>query len=380
MKLGSWKRSWHSQRASTPVVALVAGMVLGVALYVIFSMFLPNKGSEPRPIAPRGDLSNEEKTTIEIFEESAQAVVFITTKRLQRSFFRRTATEQVQGTGTGFVWDHEGHIVTNFHVVQGGDRYEVVLFDHSSYEAKLIGSYTDQDLAVLKVEAPKSKLSPIPLGTTKNLKVGQKALAIGNPFGWDQTLTTGVISALNRTILSVNRREIEGVIQTDAAINPGNSGGPLIDSAGRIIGVNTQIYSTSGSSAGIGFAIPIDTVNRVVPQLIAYGRYIRPGLGISITPNNDLFLRQNGLVGVMIFEVGRRSSAAAAGLEGVRFNRDGYLTKLGDIIVKIDGEAVENLNDLHRILERYKIGDKVEIEYLRDGKRAKTTLELQSID
>ena len=380
MKLDFSNRRWRPRRGSTPVFALFAGMILGFALYFIFAVFMPVNSSEPRPIEPRGDLTNEEKTTIEIFERTAPAVVFITTKRLQRSFFRRTATEQVQGTGTGFIWDNQGHVVTNFHVLQGGNRFEVVLYDHSNYQAKMIGSYPDQDLAVLKIDAPESKLSPIPLGTITDLKVGQKVLAIGNPFGWDQTLTTGVISALNRTILSLNRHEIEGVVQTDAAINPGNSGGPLIDSAGRIIGVNTQIYSTSGSSAGIGFAIPIDTANRVVPQLIANGRYIRPGLGIRITPNNDIFLQQNGLSGVMIFEVSRRSSAADSGLEGVRFNREGYLTKLGDIIVGIDGEAVEHLTDLNRILERYKIGDRVEIEYIRDGKRAKTELVLQSID
>lgn len=368
------------KRASVPLVALVLGAVLGVVLYIVFAMFIPDKSSLPRPVVDRGPLTQEEQTTIEIFEKSAPAVVFITTKRLQRSYFRRNATEQVQGTGTGFIWDKEGHVVTNFHVLQGGNRFEVVLNDQSSYEAEYIGSYPDQDLAVLKIKAPSAVLNPVPLGTVKNLKVGQKVLAIGNPFGWDQTLTTGVISALNRTIQSVNRREMEGVIQTDAAINPGNSGGPLIDSAGRVIGVNTQIYTPSGSNVGIGFAIPIDTVNRVVPQLIAKGRYDRPGLGIRITPNNDAFLRQNGLAGVMIFDVSRGSSAASAGLQGVRFNREGYLSQLGDIIVKIETEAVKELSDLHRLLERYQVGDTVTLTYLRNGEQMQAKIKLQSLE
>lgn len=375
-----WRERCAAQPGNVALIALILGMALGLGLYFLFAMFLPSQSALPRPISSRGDLTSEEKTTIEIFENAAPSVVFITTKRLQRSYFRRNATERVQGTGTGFVWDYDGHIVTNFHVLQGGNKFEVVLHDQSSFEAEYVGSYPDQDLAVLKINAPKKMLNPIPVGTTKDLKVGQKVLAIGNPFGWDQTLTTGVISALNRTIQSVNRREMEGVIQTDAAINPGNSGGPLIDSAGRIIGVNTQIYTPSGSNVGIGFAIPIDTANRVVPQLIANGKYIRPGLGIRITPNNDAFLQQNGLSGVMVFDVTRGSSAQNSGLQGVRFNRDGYLSQLGDIIVKIDNNPIQNLPDLHRILERYQVGDQVTLTFVRDEKQRQAQIRLQSLE
>lgn len=368
------------QRGSFPFMALLAGVVAGLLLFFLVTVLMPSDSEAPRAVTPRGDLTSEEKTTIEIFERVAPSVVFITTRRrLQRSFFRARATEKIQGSGTGFVWDDEGHIVTNFHVLQGGNKFEVILQNQTRFDAEFVGGYADQDLAVLKVSAPKSSLNPIPLGTVKDLKVGQKVLAIGNPFGWDQTLTTGVISALNRTIQSVTRREIEGVIQTDAAINPGNSGGPLIDSAGRIIGVNTQIYTPSGSNVGIGFAIPVDTVNRVVPQLIAKGEYDRPGLGIRIMPQNDAFLRQYGLSGVMVYEASRGEAARDAGLRGVEFSRDGYMSKLGDIIVKIENEAVTQLNDLHRILERYQVGDTIRMTIMRDSKQQQVQVTLQSL-
>lgn len=372
------RRKLH--RGNFPFTALLAGVAAGLGLFFLGSVLIPSESGKPREVSPRGDLTSEEKTTIEIFEKVAPSVVFINTSRkLQRSFFRARATEKIQGSGTGFIWDQEGHIVTNLHVLQGGNAFEVVLQDHSRYEATFVGGYPNQDLAVLKISAPKSALKPIPLGTVKDLKVGQKVLAIGNPFGWDQTLTTGVISALNRTIQSVNRREIEGVIQTDAAINPGNSGGPLIDSAGRIIGVNTQIYTTSGSNVGIGFAIPIDTANRVVPQLISKGKYDRPGLGISITPRNDAILQRYGLAGVMIYEVAPGSAAQSSGLRGITFNRDGYLSELGDIIVKIGNESVGQLSDLHRILERHQVGDSIQITVVRDGKQMQATVVLQTL-
>ena len=235
----------------------------------------------PRAVAPRGALGADELANIDLFKRSSPSVVHITTLAVERDFFNRTVQQVPQGTGTGFVWDGGGHIVTNYHVIENGSGARVTLADQSTWPAKLVGAFPDRDLAVLKIDAPAGKLPPIPVGTSRDLQVGQRVYAIGNPFGLDQTLTTGIVSALNREIPSFNNRSIRGVVQTDAAINPGNSGGPLLDSAGRLIGVNTQIYSPSGVSAGIGFAIPVDEVNRVVPRLIRDGRITRPALGIS---------------------------------------------------------------------------------------------------
>jgi len=234
----------------------------------------------------------------------------------------------------------------------------------------------DKDLAVLRVDAPKSRLYPIPIGSSKDLKVGQKVIAIGNPFGLDQTLTTGVISALGREIESVTRLPIKGVIQTDAAINPGNSGGPLLDSAGRLIGVNTAIYSPSGASAGIGFAIPVDTVNRVVPQLIRYGKIIRPGLGVQVA--EDQLTRELGLTGVLIVDVVPGSPAAKAGIRPTMRGALGRV-KLGDVIIAIDRKKIESVNDLFLLLEQYKVGDMITIAVLRDGKRRQVKVTLETL-
>src|SRR6185369_5769617 len=231
------------------------------------------------PVAP-GQLNEAERATVELFHNAAPSVVFITSLSVRRSAFRFNLTQIPRGTGSGFIWDDAGHIVTNFHVIQGGDAARVTLADQSTWDAKLVGTAPEKDLAVLKIEAPRDRLRPIPIGTASDLQVGQHVFAIGNPFGLDHTLTTGVISALGREIESAARTPIRDVIQTDAAINPGNSGGPLLDSSGRLIGVNTAIYSPSGSSAGIGFAIPVDVVNRVVPDLIKNGRVPVPGIGI----------------------------------------------------------------------------------------------------
>jgi len=214
----------------------------------------------PRAITPRGDLAEEEKTTIALFRQASPSVVHITTLAVRQDAFSLDVFQIPQGTGSGFVWDNQGRIVTNFHVIRDADAAQVTLADHSSWKARLVGAYPDKDLAVLMVDAPKDRLHPIAIGTSHDLQVGQRLFAIGNPFGLDQSLTTGIISALGREIESVNRRAIKDMIQTDAAINPGNSGGPLLDSSGRLIGVNTAIYSPSGASAGIGFAIPVDEV------------------------------------------------------------------------------------------------------------------------
>jgi S1-C subfamily serine protease len=229
--------------------------------------------ASPRPVTPRGALAADEVAHIELFKRTGPSVVHITTLATQRDMFSMNVQQVPRGTGTGFVWDDAGHIVTNFHVIQGGTGVRVTLADQSSQDAQLVGAFPDRDLAVLKITPAKDKLPPLAIGSSRDLQVGQRVYAIGNPFGLDQTLTTGIVSALNREIESFNQRTIRGVIQTDAAINPGNSGGPLLDSAGRLIGVNTQIASPSGASAGIGFAIPVDEVNRIVPRLIRDGRY-----------------------------------------------------------------------------------------------------------
>jgi len=241
----------------------------------------------------------------------------------------------------------------------------------------LVGTAPDKDLAVLKIRAPKDKLPPIRIGTSSDLKVGQSVYAIGNPFGLDQTLTTGIISALGREIESLTRRPIQGVIQTDAAINPGNSGGPLLDSAGRSIGVNTAIYSPSGASAGVGFAVPIDTVNRIVPQLIAFGKVIQPGLGIQVV--EDSVARQVGIdEGVLILDMDRQGAAAKAGMMPTRYDRDRNVV-LGDIIISIDGQSIKTSNDLYKILERYNVGDEVRVEVIRAGRKRTLTVRLQEV-
>jgi S1-C subfamily serine protease len=242
--------------------------------------------AQPRGITPRGDLGAAEQATINQFKAAAPSVVHVTNVAVCQDPFSLYTREIPRGTGTGFIWDTDGFIVTNYHVVDGASRVRVVLADRSTYDSDQIWGYADKDLAVIRIDAPKGKLKPIAVGTSRDLQVGQETLAIGNPFGLDQTLTTGVVSALDREIESANGLPIRGVIQTSAAINPGNSGGPLLDSAGRLIGVNTAILSPSGTFAGIGFAIPVDEVNRIVPQLVAQGQRERPRLGIPIVQTN----------------------------------------------------------------------------------------------
>lgn len=367
------------RRSGLPSLTLIAGIIIGVFLYQSAGPIIGKYNAEPRSVSPRGALTGDEKTNIQIFEEAAPSVAFITTKKQQRFFFDRRTRETEAGTGSGFVWDEFGHIVTNFHVIQNGNSFEVVLHDQTSYDAKVVGVYPYKDLAVLRIDAPRNSLNPIPIGTMDGLKVGQKVLAIGNPFGLDHTLTTGVVSALNRTLESFRGREITGAIQTDAAINPGNSGGPLLDSAGRLIGVNTQIYSTSGSSAGIGFAIPVNTVNEVVPQLIKHGKVIQPGLGIYIEPYNARITRYLQTRGVAIQRVQRGGSADEAGLRGRQTARDGS-PNLGDIITEINGKPVGTDEELGRLLDRFKVGEEVEVTFLRDGRQRKTRLRLQAIN
>jgi S1-C subfamily serine protease len=315
----------------------------------------------PRAVVARGDLAEDEKSTIALFKAASPSVVYITTlSRRAINFFEMT--EVPQGTGSGFLWDRQGHVVTNFHVLAGSDSSVVTLSDQSNWKAVVVGVEPDKDLAVLRISAPAEKLPPILVGTSKGLQVGQKVFAIGNPFGLDETLTTGVVSALGRTIQSLTGRKIQDVIQTDAAINPGNSGGPLLDSAGRLIGVNTQIASPSGASAGIGFAVPVDTVNEVVPELIAHGKIVRPRLGVVRA--SDEIMRQLGVSGVLVLAVQEGSGAARAGLHGTERDKDGSLV-LGDIIVGVAGNDVASYDDLVTALEKQKIGDTVPVKLVR---------------
>jgi S1-C subfamily serine protease len=329
-----------------------------------------------RTVTPRGELMAEEKSTIALFKQASPAVVNITVLGVERDLFSLNQYQIPQGTGSGFVWDTTGNIITNFHVIQNADAAQVTLADQSNWQARVVGAAPDKDLAVLKIDAPVSKLHPIPIGTSKDLQVGQNVFAIGNPFGLDQTLTTGVISALNREIESVTRRPIQGVIQSDAAINPGNSGGPLLDSAGRLIGVNTAIYSPSGTSAGIGFAIPVDTVNRIVPELIRSGKLTRPGLGIQIA--DEQIAQRLNVTGVLVVDVVRGSAAARAGIQPTRRDASGRV-RLGDVITAIDGKKVESPNDLYLALDKYKVGDAVSVTSSRDGRTVQTKLTLEAV-
>jgi len=331
---------------------------------------------ESRPVTPRGELAASERVTIDLFRRAAPAVVYITTTAVRRNSWTLDVFEIPRGTGTGFIWDDQGHIVTNFHLIQNASRARVTLADQRVFDATLVGYEADKDLAVLRIEAERDDLVPIPIGSSNDLLVGQSVYAIGNPFGLDQTLTTGIISALGREIQSVSQRPIQDVIQTDAAINPGNSGGPLLDSAGRLIGVNTAIYSPSGAYAGVGFAVPSDTVNRIVPQLIRHGRVIRPGFGI--THFADAIARRNGLAGVLIRSVQPDSAAEHAGMRPSRRHRGGW--ERGDLIVEVDGEKVVDSNDLFRSLDGHRVGDRVEVTVDRDGSELVLTVTLQALE
>lgn len=356
--------------------------VVFLLVWTLFSPAAPSRNSqlndpdaEPRSVAQRGDLPAEEQATIETFRKASPSVVYITSSELRRDFFSLNVFEIPRGTGSGFIYDRAGHVVTNYHVILRGTRLIVTLSDQSEWEAQVVGTSPDKDIAVLKIDAPAERLEPLAIGSSGDLLVGQKVLAIGNPFGLDHTLTTGVVSALGREIESVTGRTIRDVIQTDAAINPGNSGGPLLDSAGRLIGINTQIASPSGASAGIGFAVPVDTVNAIVPDLIRYGKVIRPGLGVVLS--RDYVARRLRLPGVLIDVAPEDSAAAAAGLRGTIVDRRGYVRQLGDVLVKIGGHAVRTSNDVKDVLEGYKAGDKVRVEFLRDNRVVETTVLLQ---
>lgn len=317
--------------------------------------------------------TDDERNSIQVFEKSRPSVVFVTNQQLVRDPHSLNLMEIPRGSGTGFVWDENGYIVTNFHVVDGARKISITLQDQSTWPAEVVGLAPERDLAVLKINAPDKHLKALPLGDSSKLTVGRKVLAIGNPFGLDATLTTGVVSALGREIQSPNRRTISNVIQTDAAINPGNSGGPLLNSQGQIIGVNTMIYSPSGASAGIGFAIPVNTVKEIVPQLIAHGRMVRPVIGVVLGP--EQWAHQSGIQGVPILRVEINSPAAEAGLEGATRNNWGQIM-LGDVIIGIDKKVTPDQDQLMSALEKHKPGDKVELHIVRNGQLMKRKIRL----
>lgn len=360
-------------RPFTLLLVLVMGLLAGFLLYRVWDHGTP--AVDPRPVTAAGDLAADEKATIHLFEQTSPSVVHITTLGLSRMTFGGAA-EVPQGTGTGFLWDDAGHVVTNFHVIRTATGADVALNTHRQFSATLVGVAPQFDLAVLKINAPAAQLRKLPfIGSSGDLRVGQKVFAIGNPFGLEQTLTTGIVSAVGRTIQGVQGNPIEDVIQTDAAINPGNSGGPLLDSRGRLIGVNTAIFSPTGSNAGIGFAIPVDVVNRVVPQLIRNGRVLRPYLGVELDRQASPRLAQMaGVEGVMIIRVQPGSPAAAAGLRDAVRTREGVD---GDVIVSIDGRPVRDVDEFYRTLERYKAGDTVTLRIFRNSVETELSVTLR---
>jgi S1-C subfamily serine protease len=335
------------------------------------------RDAAPRTVTARGDLADDEKVTIELFEKAKDSVVFITTRALVRDFWTRNVFSVPRGTGSGFIWDDAGHVITNYHVIEGASEAIVKLSDGSDYKASLTGASPAHDIAVLRISAGFKRPLPVPLGTSGDLRVGQKVFAIGNPFGLDWTLTTGIVSALDRS-LSGENGTIEHLIQTDAAINPGNSGGPLLDSAGRLIGINTAIYSPSGASAGIGFAVPVDTLNRVVPQLIKSGAYTRPSLGVELDERINQRLKAALKVeGVVILKVPAGSAALRAGLQGAKITADGELIP-GDIITAADGRQVDTVGKLNAALDEHEAGETLSLTISRGGKTMEIPVVLQS--
>jgi len=323
------------------------------------------------PNSPMNIIQQYEKGVMSLFKKSSSSVVFITTSTYRQDYYSRNVYEIPVGSGSGFIWDKDGHIITNYHVIKGVGKAEVTLSDHTSWQATLVGVAKEKDIAVLKIDAPKDKLIAIKRGRSDNLVVGQFVMAIGNPFGLDQTLTTGVISALGREIQSQAQIPIRDIIQIDAAINPGNSGGPLLNSTGRLIGVNSAIYSPSGASAGIGFAIPVDVVKWVVSDIIKYGEVRRPVLGVGVVP--DYIAKEYGVKeGVVISYIFPNSPSEKSGLHGTTKN------KLGDIILKINGDKLNDNNDLILSLEKYKPGDKITLTIQRDNKQFEVEVVLGS--
>jgi protease Do-like 1, chloroplastic len=364
------------------------GMAVGVAImFILWRPSMDRISNNPQSLkddpspsailsAQSPDLLPDEKNTISVFQQVGPSVVFITNKGLQQDFFSLNETEIPQGAGSGFIWDRQGHVVTNYHVIQNAHSLSVKLNDQKTYEATVVGAEPNKDIAVVRIKAPDHDLRAVQIGTSDKLLAGQKVIAIGNPFGLDQTLTVGVVSALGREIQSVTNRTIRDVIQTDAAINPGNSGGPLLDAHGRVIGMNTAIVSPSGAYSGIGFAIPVDAIKSIVPELIQHGKIVRPGLGVNILP--DQIAEKAGIEGVVIATVVKGGAAEKAGLKGIKRTFFGE-TEVGDVITAVDGKKVTTADELATELEQHRIGDEVTITIQRDGKEQKAKVRLQEI-
>jgi S1-C subfamily serine protease len=357
-----------------------ARIVLIIAL-ILFGLYIAQpeidrlffSATAPRTVAPRANLSELERSTIELFERDSPSVVQV----VGFSGTVEAVPSEGEGVpaqaGSGFVWDAAGHVVTNDHVVEGADAIAVRFASGQVLRAHVVGKTPNYDLAVLRLESTRGLRPPLPIGSSDDLKVGQLVFAIGNPFGLDQSLTTGIISALKRRLPTASGREIQNVIQTDAAINPGNSGGPLLDSAGRVIGVNTAIISPSGTSAGIGFAIPISIVNRIVPEIISKGYVPTPGIGIATA--SETTATRAGVEGLVIVRVMPGTAAERAGLRGI----DEGTRRLGDVIVGVNGKPVRRLPDLTEELERVGVGNKVTLQVKRDGQERSIELDVMDI-
>ena len=380
----------HSNRFRPGLRSLTGSGAVAILGLLVFACRPPASSAvEPNAGGPKetkteateeqlSDLLPFERSLVEVFQKVSPSVVNISNLAQRRmSRFSLSVQELPQGTGTGFVWDKQGHIVTNFHVIAGADAVSVNLDDQTTRRAKLVGAYPSKDIAVLKIDLPPEKLTPVVVGTSRNLLVGQGVLAIGNPFGLDHSLTTGVVSALGREIKALDGRPIQDVIQTDASINPGNSGGPLLDSKGRLIGMNTAIFSPSGTSAGIGFAIPVDIVKDIVTQIIEKGKVTRPGLGVELFP--DSVAARLRLDGCIISEVVSQSAADTAGLRGTRRTQDGDI-ELGDVIVELNSRKITSNDDLFKAMEKYKVGDEVELTVNRAKQSKKVKVKLQAIE
>lgn len=333
-------------------------------------------GAGVTPLSPNAR-TEDERNSVDVFRVVSPSTVFVTQSKLVVHPLFGTATEVPAGSGSGFIWDSAGHVVTNYHVIRGAQTLTVSLDDQSQFPAKVVGVEPRKDIAVLKLDAPGVKLTPIRIApNAAKLEVGQKTVAIGNPFGLDHTMTTGIVSALGRQVQGIGGVTIRDMIQTDAAINPGNSGGPLLDSSGHLIGMNTMIFSRSGSSAGIGFAVPAAAIRRVVPQIIENGKPKQIGLGVQIDPSQRLE-RRLGVVGVIVLQVIAASPAERAGLNGIQASGRGIA--LGDVIVGINDEPVKDYDDLYNVLDRFDAGAKVSVWLLRDGKRVSKEMELIEI-
>lgn len=365
------------------VIALLSALVAAgaVAVIVRFSDRFQPRSTALIETPPEGvtspALSTEEQNNIEVYKAIAPGVAFVSSTTYERDFF---GIQERPGAGSGSVIDDQGHVLTNNHVVEGAQKLSVSFGGDRAYSATVIGRDPDTDLAVIKVSAPSDQLKIVPIGDSDKLQVGQKVLAIGNPFGFDRTLTTGVISGLQRPIRARTGRLIEGAIQTDASINPGNSGGPLLDSQGRMIGINSQIISPTGGSVGVGFAIPANIAKRVIPQLIQQGRVVRPKLGITTRAVRDLRdqVRLPVSEGLIIMQVAPGGAAAAAGLRGLSQTPDGDIV-IGDIITSVDGQAVNDADDLFRILDKHKVGDVINVEIFRNNRKISVPVTLAEL-